>query len=528
MKKAFSLLLATIILNLVQAQTLENGINQLQNENNIKAKQELLTVFNSNQSTTAAFYLGNAYIRLGDMDSAYHYFQKAELATDGFGYLAKARLAIMDNKDTNIVKTYINKALSVSKRKNPEIFFQAGLLTYQPQVTNIRQSIWYVNEAHGMDPGKIYYGLILGDMILESKEEGSGGVALSKYEEMLAKDPNNVLTNIRIGRLFYSSMNYEKAISYLEKANSINSGFSVAHKELGELYYLTRQYEKATAEYKKYIDLNNNDSRAKVTYSGFLFQLKEYQKAVDEINTFLAADSNNFIYHRILAYSYFEAKKPKEAQNALNKFWKNVPENKVTGMDYSYAGKIAGANGDTAGAIKFLKMAVDKDTTNADLQSEYAKAFFTAKRNKEAIEAYKKRLTMTSKGPGPLDYYYLGRAYYADADWVNADTTFADFVRLQPRSPDGYLWRAKSKLEMEDMKNLKGLSVPYYLKYIELASSDIARNKSNLVSAYNYLAYLALTQKDQCKAREYFSKILEIEPDDKNAKDELGKLKCNQ
>jgi hypothetical protein len=80
---------------------------------------------------------------------------------------------------------------------------------------------------------------------------------------------------------------------------------------------------------------------------------------------------------------------------------------------------------------------------------------------------------------------------------------------------------------MEDMKNLKGLAVPYYLKYIELASTDIARNKSNLVSAYTYLAYVSLTQKDQCKAREYFGKILEVDPDNKNAKDEHSKLKCN-
>ncbi len=532
MKKTFALILTAVILNLVHAQSLGNGINQLKNENFIKAKQELLSCYKVDNSTLTAFYLGNVYMRLASMDSAYYYYQKAEAATDAFGFLAKARLALMDNKDSNFVRTITEKAITVSKRKSAEVFFQAGYLTFHPKAVSLHQSIQYIREAINMDPNNIYYGLTLGDLYLELKMTDKnmgvyGGKAMTQYEEVLAKDPNNALTNIRIGRLWYASKNYETAIGFLEKANSIDPSFSIAHKELGELYYLTKQYDKAAAEFKIYIQQNDNDSRAKVTYGLFLFQAKEYQKAVDEMNMFLANDSTNHIYYRIVAFSNYEVKKQKDAQLAMNKFWTYVGTNKITGLDYSYAGRIAAANGDTSNAIKYFKTSVLMDSTDADLQSEYAKALFNAKRNKEAIAEYKKRMLM-EKAPLSLDYYYLGRAYYANGEFIMADTTFAEFVRLQPKSPDGYLWRAKSNLELEDKEHLKGLSVGYYQKYIELASTDLVRNKVNLVFAYNYLAYVALAAKDQEKAKEYFGKILEIEPGNENASQELSKLNKNK
>jgi Tfp pilus assembly protein PilF len=517
MKKIFALLLSCTLFQMSQAQTMKDAINELQNENYIKAKQGFLSLKGEELTLESYLYLGNVYLNLGNTDSAQYCYQKAELATDAYGSIAKARLAIMANKDSNEVKSFIEKAISQSKRRSADVYFQAAYLSFQPKVTNPKQFIAYASEAHRLAPNNHYYTLVYGDLYLAM---GEGGKAMGKYEDVVAADPNNVLANIRIGSLYYASMNYPTAIEYLEKANALNGNFSIAHKELGELYYRTKQNDKAAVEFKKYILLNDNDSRIKATYSGFLYQLKEYQKAIDEINVFKATDSTNYAYHRILAYCNFELKKYKEAQTSINKFWNYSAGNKITALDYSYSGRVAAANNDTSSAIKYLKAGALLDTNNADMQSEYAKALYTAKRYKESIIEYKRRIAM-KKLPGSLDHYYLGRAYFANGEFLFADTTFADFARMQPKSPDGYLWRAKSMVELEDAKNLKGLGSAYYLKFIELASSDIAKNKSNLVSAYTYLAYVALTQKDNVNAKGYFDKLLEIDPENKNAQDEV-------
>ncbi len=520
MKNILTLILAIGFANCMSAQTIEQARNEFQNENYKQAKHTLMALYAN--SSQAALYLGNTYLKLDEMDSAKIFYSKADAGTDAYAFIAKARLAIMNKNDKATIQSLIDKALSLSKKKDAEVFYQAGFLTYQPKATAVAEYLPYFLEASRLSPNSDFFTLSVGDMYLEQHE---GGKAMSQYEMVTDKQPDNLMALIRIGRLFYSSTNYTKAIEFLEKANTINPNYSIVHKELGELYYLTRNYTKATSEFKKYLELNDNDSRAKGTYGGFLYQLKEYQTAVDEVSNYIKQDSTNFIYYRILAYCSYEIKKPKEAQVAMGNFWKYCDKSKLINLDYVYSGRIASANNDTGNAIGYMKRAVEMDSTNAELQSEYAKILYNSKRYKQSIAEYKKRLNMKQMEVPNLDYYYLGRAYFSNAEFVNADTTFAMFVKLQPKTPDGYLWRAKSNLELEDKSNLKGFAVNHYLKYIELASTDVAKNKANLVSAYTYLGFVALAQKDNVKAKEYFNKIVEIDPSNVKAQDEIKRLK---
>jgi TolA-binding protein len=129
------------------------------------------------------------------------------------------------------------------------------------------------------------------------------------------------------------------------------------------------------------------------------------------------------------------------------------------------------------------------------------------------------------KRPSSLDIYYLGRAYYACKEYVNADTNFADFTKMQPKAPDGYLWRAKCQLELDNMKDPKGLASPYYIKFIEVASADVAKNKNNLITAYSYLGFIALHNKDNASAKMNFEKVISIDPENTEAKEQLAKIK---
>lgn len=515
---SIALVLTTVAVN---AQSLDNAVKEIQNENLVKAKIELLKIYNSSKNTDAAFYLGNVYLKMGVTDSAKFYYNIAETGASALSSIAKARLSLMNGGNDEAAKVFIDKALSVSKRKDAEVLFQAGQLAYRPAPVNVATYIDYVNEAKNLQPETKYYTLILGDMYIDLSK---GGTAMSTYESVTAVDSNNVLANIRIGRLYYSAKSYDLAIKYLEKANAVDQSFSIAHKELGELYYLTKNYSKATAEFKKYIDLNYNDSKAKMTYSGFLFQLKEYQKVLDEVGAYQASDTSNPVYLKILAYSNQELKKYKPAQQYLEKYLKYSPADKINALDYTYAGKIYASNGDTVKSINSFKSALMMDSTNADVYSEYGKNLFNFKRYADAILIMKKRISM-EKRPSSLDYYYLGRAYYSCKEYVNADTCFADFARMQPKAPDGYLWRAKCQLELDNMKDPKGLAIPYYTKFIEVASADVTKNKANLITAYSYLGFMALHNKDNATAKTNFEKVVGIDPENKEAKEQLAKLK---
>lgn len=505
---------------MTKAQTLEHAISEIRNENLISAKKELLKVVPQDEIGTSLFYLANVYLRLENKDSALYYFNQTAARNDAYAAIAKIRVAMLKGSDTSAFRENIEKAITLSKKKNAEVFFQIGMLAFRPEPTEVSKYLYYMQRAIELDPNTKYYSLMLGDMYYSIQR---GGEALRSYETVLSADQNNVLANIRLGRLYYAAQNYDLAISYYEKANSIDPSYSIAHKELGELYYRTRKYDKASQEYKTYISLNDNDKKIKEAYSGFLYQLKEYERAINEINGFISTDTNNFVYYKILAYCYLDSKNPKDAQTVMSKFWSKVPADKVQGLDYTYAGKIANANGDTANAVKYMRKAVEMDTANADILSEYSVILYNTKRYNEAISSLNKRVSMTKPATN-LDYYYLGRAYYNCNQWVLADSAFSNLIKIQNNWADAYLWRARCNYELEQPK-IKGLAYVYYQKYAELASVNPEKYKSNLETAYFYMGIVNLLNNDKESAKTNFNKVLEINPNNKGAKEELAKLK---
>jgi len=520
MKKVFVIAIGLFVCGALKAQTLENGIDQLQKENYIKAKKELKQVYNNTKNSDAAFYLGNAYLFLGNNDSAKMYYTYASSGTTALSFIAQARLGLMNGGSDEAAKVLIEKAISMTKRKDAEVMFQAGRLAYRPAPTNIEFYMQYVKDAKEREPSKTYYALILGDMF---NDLNKGGDAMNTYEAVTSVDPNNALANIKIGRLWYAAKNYELAIEHLEKANAADPNYSSIHKDLGELYYLTKNYAKSTEEFKKYIAANDNDTEIKLKYCSFIFSLKEHQKVLNEVSEFAKSDSTNYKYYRFLAFSSYELKKNAEARNYMNKVMTLSNPTSLNGLDYTYAAKIAAANNDTTNVISYFKKALEIDSTNADVYSEYGVLLFNYKRYADAVNVLKKRLALGK--PKSLDYFYIGNSYYNCKDYVNSDTSFGDFLRMQPKSPDGYYWKASSLVQLDDPKAPKGLASPYYTKFIELGGSDLGRYRYKLVNAYSYLGFMALQNKDNANAKMYFTKALELDPEDKAVKAQLSKIK---
>jgi hypothetical protein len=83
-----------------------------------------------------------------------------------------------------------------------------------------------------------------------------------------------------------------------------------------------------------------------------------------------------------------------------------------------------------------------------------------------------------------------------------------------------HLWRARANAIVDSDKT-KGLAVPFYEKYIELALPEKEKNKRELVECYlnlglYYLAYAPV--KDDLKGKEYFSKVKELDPENATVK----------
>ena len=80
---------------------------------------------------------------------------------------------------------------------------------------------------------------------------------------------------------------------------------------------------------------------------------------------------------------------------------------------------------------------------------------------------------------------------------------------------------------MMDKEMEQGLAVPYYEKLTEVMQGDTANGsyKKWMAEAYGYMAaYNANTKKDYALAISYFQKVLEVDPENADAKKYIALL----
>ena len=103
------------------------------------------------------------------------------------------------------------------------------------------------------------------------------------------------------------------------------------------------------------------------------------------------------------------------------------------------------------------------------------------------------------------------------------------YTQKYPEQAFGYYWRARSNVAI-DTAMAEGLAVPHYQKLIEVLAKDSVNSnyKKWMSEAYGYLAaYEANTQKDYAEAIGYFEKVLNVDPENENARKYITMLEKN-
>ncbi len=526
MMKHFTLSALVGISVALNAQTIQDAQREIESENFFKAKQILrkLQADPASDKNAVNYYLGNAYLKDDDADSAkiFYAFASSGESKNPISYVAAGKLALL-NKKKEEAKTNFDRALQTSKFKNAEVHYQIGEAHLTSPDKNLSEAIKALEESVRLNPKSASYFLTLGDAYLESNDAGK---ALSKYESARDLDTKSAVAQIKIARVNRNGRIYPDAITALESAIKIDPNLALAYKELGEVYYLSKQYDKVGAMFKKYVELNSEDAAAKNQYITFLYAVKDYENAITEATKALQTDPNNYVYYRVIASSNLELKRYKDGYEAIQKFWA-LPTKNVKPIDYVNSAKLASLTGDTAQAISYFTTALSTDSLNCDLLGEYAKALFLAKRNGEAAAYYVKKQDNCGS-LAALDVFNLGRAYYFNKEYANADTFFAQFIARTPSTPDGYLWRGKNAAQLDIALNGEKpqfLALPYYQQFIEKFEADPVKNKRGLSESYFYYGTYHLQNNDNANAKVFFNKMLELDPNDTDAQEMLKALK---
>ncbi|ACT95264.1 Tetratricopeptide TPR_2 repeat protein [Dyadobacter fermentans DSM 18053] len=541
----------------LHAQTVQDGLALIRGERYTEAGDLFKKLAEGSPSADNQYYLGYYYIKTDQLDEAQKAFDKG-LSLDDKSYLNKVGLGTiaLAKGDRAKAKELFDEA-EKKKKKDAEVLFRIGeAYTLFEKNNDPAEAIRLLDLAIARDKNLADAYLAKGDALMLRNE---GGNAVTAYEYALTTKPNYAAAHNAIGSIYLRGKNYNLALENYKKAIEADANFAPAYKDLAELYFWAQKYKQAAENFDLYLQKSGStDPKMKLRGAQFAFTADDYAKSLQFLEE-AKGKINDPITKRMYGWAYFKTNKPDEAIQNLEEFIKVAPE-KVIGDDYKYLGRALNAKStdgkgyDSLG-MEYIKKGAEMDTSKAEAAAAYkevAGLYYAAKDFPKAAAAYEKGNDLDTAKASANDYYYEGLANFQSAQamvvptsadsnfadsskiaidkrnlYLKADSIFATVTQKLPEWPYGYYWRASTLYNAYDrQENVdKGISQPYYLKLTELAEKDPdpSKYKSYLRLAYGYLAFHAQsTLKDEAKAKEYWEKLLKVDPDNAAAKEALG------
>lgn len=554
MNKAVKLTLGLVFISsVVFSQSLTDARKAIDAEQYQKGK-AMLNSLTSTQATNPEtfFYLGNLYlttasinIRPDYIDSAKAVFEKGISANAEYA-LNFVGLGAVDLAKKASPKVNFDKAIALTKKKDHLTDLYIGRAYVNAPKPMITEGMVHLNKAKLLNEKDAQLFLVLGDAY---RAEMKNSEAFSAYRTAFDLDKTFLRSKVELGKINKMSKAFEEAIAEFNSVIALDDKYGPAYRELAETYYQwawtsKKEYEGriklALQFYEKYMDLTDRSLDSRLRHADFLYLVKDFKALEAEANEMAKLDNVNPRVLRYLAYSAFENGNFTSSAQALNDFIAKVEPTRLISQDYLYLGRAQMKD-----TTKFqegmanIEKAVALDSTNAVVMSEIGQALYKGKKYVEAARAYE--IAILNPERALLDYYYLGMSYYFTYGaqnaaklnppkdlLVKADTAFSFLVKRSPTTQAGWQYRGRIN-RLLDENDSKGLAVPYYEAYVKLVTLDkpelAAKSIPGLIEAYNYLGSVALRKdSDKLKAKEYFDKVILLDPSNVTAKESIAAI----
>jgi tetratricopeptide (TPR) repeat protein len=530
MKKIVIILIASLSVQGLIAQTLEDVKKAIFQEDFKKAKSMLQTLMSSGKKPEYHYYMGlvhleealdyedDAISKEKELENAKKQFEAGIALKNKYPYnfLGLGRYYAL-KKNLAEAKINFQKAYELSGGSDLELivelaegYVEGGSKEFIEEATKL------LTKAKTMDSKNANIYTALGDLW---EKQNVYELALTEYKNAVNANPNLVKAHYKIGKLLLKEKKYNEGAEYFRKCIQLDPNFAPAYREMGELYFRAGRYKEAKDNYKSYVQKTAGDLQAQVRYCQFLYLSKEYQEAVNQINSVLKDTTTNVLL-RLLGYSYVELKNYSEALNALDKYFARVkPENQIA-KDYEYYAKALDNTQKDSLAVLYYEKAMQMDP-NLNYYSAIGECWSEIKSWEKAVTAYEKAISINAN---PKDYYMLARAYQNLQNYDKAEEYYKKVTELKADFLPAYLQLAYIAGKKDPETKLY-LAKPYYEKIIELTENEQEKYKKERARGFAYLAFYYYDTKDNPKAYKYAEKALQLDPNDKNSAQILDYLK---
>ena len=528
---------ATFLLSFASAQTVSEGIVNLDSHKYAKAKEIFNQMIAKSPTAENYYYLGYSYLSQFEpnFELAKENFDKG-LAIDSKSYLNKIGLATIKlgkgQKASAIAE--LTQVAKESKEKDAEVLYRIGeALTMFENNNDPALAITYINKAiekaqkYGV-PAYYYY--TLGDAYRLTRDPGNAMTAYDRASEV-AKNKASVF--YRMATLWMAAKQYKKAEENIVKAINTDATYAPAYKAQAQYNKIFQKHEETTQSlinYTKYADEDPSTALeiAKLYFinSDFAESKATLDKVFDKVN--------DPIKFKLRAYLQYNENDFVNAKTNLETYYAKVEQSRIIPSDAGleaviYAG-LASKEADAAAKAALMQKANEKlavvkaakDDT-LDWDSEFAKASSGAAElqakadagpSNDNIVALKKQVAANKEDTTAL--FNLAMAYQEVGNWDGAALAWQKMNDLLPTWEPAYY----SKGYALQQAGYKELAAVAFQKYIDVALTKTPAEQQalqeTLFGAYYSVAYLLHTT-DKVKANEALQKALAMKPDDKNS-----------
>jgi len=548
-KKTALYICLVIGVNFVNAQTVIDGINEIDGYRFGKAKEIYSAIVEREPSDANYFYLGNVYLAQfePDFDKAEEYFRKGLSLNEKKSYFGKIGIASikLGKGDKEGAIEDFNAIAKSSRERDPEVLYRIGeALSIYSNNNNPKLAIEFLNKAIRIAEKKKkgvpeYYYYTLGDA---NRLEQSWGKAMTAYETALETAENKAAAYSRIGSLWTSAKQWERAKSNIDKAIEANPDYAPAYKARGAFNIIYQKYEDAARDYKQYLDLADLDPGTILDYSRLAFLARDYKNAESALESVFNEISDPVKY-RVKAYLLYQKRDFEAAKENLYEFFAKTEKSRIIPSDYGLEGLIIAGLAtkdldnvdmerieEAQQKIAIAKEAED-ETLNWDI--EFAIAAGASISNEGGITSpeIEDLKNQVSENPRNTDLLYrLAYAYQNVENWGAAAYNWAQMASILKTWEPAYYY-----LGYALQKNGSGISaVIAYQKYVDVLSTkskeEQEKNKELLSVSYYNMANI-MTSSDINRSLEYINKAHEVNPEDSdiiNLKQSIENFIANQ
>ncbi len=468
------------------------------------------------------YYLGTILLREKNTAEAKKNFEKGLQADPANLYNNLGLAAIQMASDPKAADKAL-KSISGNKAYKKDVTMQTAIAEVYARANNDAMFQVYLAKAKKADKKSALPYILEGNLAME---KGKTNDAAVQFENARYFDPNSKVALVKLAQLYVNTRR-QIAFELLDQATTLDPNYEYGWKTQGDLRRTAGFYPEAKAAFQKYLGLTTPTPEDYQIYGQILYFAEDY----DEALAALEKAPINTVTNRLKMYSMYDQNKYDEALPLAQKLISEAPKAELITQDFIYTAEMLNKAKEFDKAGKYYEMAFEADTTETRFTylSKAANAYENAGSYPKAFELFQKAVDENPEHT-LADVYALGAAYYSaglklqNKEYLTkASEVFGQVLEMTPENVDIMMMQARANSAM-DPETTGGLAKPYYEKVLAIVQLDPEKYQKEIFEVYQYLGVYYFKTDKYDQAREYFVKVLEIDPENALAKQVIASI----